>query len=237
MVKYMELKNRAKVIFETGFDIAFRSKLISVPVIGSYMDVIYTESIQAIKDTAFQHSLEKLDEEKIDKEYLNSLEFLNLLVRTFKMVLDEIETNKVIYFSKLIKNSLESSEDDRKYTFDYIKIVHELSIDQMYILQEIYIQQKDLYKIKEEHPEYYELTLVERHTDWENLPKILYEKYGIVEEDLNFLLKRTESTGLIHEINGSYFDYPGGTYIMNESLRKFMDSLNIVVIENDNLIE
>jgi len=86
MVKYMELKNRAKVIFETGFDIAFRSKLISVPVIGSYMDVIYTESIQAIKDTAFQHSLEKLDEEKIDKEYLNSLEFLNLLVRTFKMV-------------------------------------------------------------------------------------------------------------------------------------------------------
>ena len=116
----MELKNRAKVIFETGFNIAFRSKLISVPVIGSYMDVVYTESIQAIKDTAFQHSLEKLDEEKIDKEYLNSLEFLNLLVRTFKMVLDEIETNKVIYFSKLIKNSLESSEEDRKYNFDYI---------------------------------------------------------------------------------------------------------------------
>lgn len=63
----MELKNRAKVIFETGFNIAFRLKLISVPVIGSYMDVVYTESIQAIKDTSFQHSLEKLDEEKIDK--------------------------------------------------------------------------------------------------------------------------------------------------------------------------
>lgn len=63
----MELKNRAKVIFETGFNIAFRLKLISVPVIGSYMDVVYTESIQAIKDTSFQHSLEKLDEEKLIK--------------------------------------------------------------------------------------------------------------------------------------------------------------------------
>lgn len=67
MVKYMELKNRAKVIFETGFNIAFRLKLISVPVIGSYMDVVYTESIQAIKDTSFQHSLEKLDEKKLIK--------------------------------------------------------------------------------------------------------------------------------------------------------------------------
>lgn len=233
----MEFKDYAKIIFDTGFNIASRSKLISVPILGNYMDIVYTESVQAIKDISFQNSLEKLDEEKIDKEYLNSLEFYNLLVHTFKLTLDEIERDKVIYYSKLIKNSLESSKQDRKYTFDYIKIVHELSIDQMYLLQEIYIQQKDLYKIKEEHPEYYELTLVERHTDWENLPKILYEKYGIVEDDLNFLLKRTESTGLIHEINGSYFDYPGGTYIMNESLRKFMDSLNIVVIENDDLIQ
>lgn len=237
MVKYMELKNRAKVIFETGFNIAFRLKLISVPVIGSYMDVVYTESIQAIKDTSFQHSLEKLDEEKIDKEYLNSLEFLNLLVRTFKMDLDEIETNKVIYFSKLIKNSLESSEEDRKYNFDYIQIVHDLSIDQMHLLHEIYIQQKDLYKIRDKHPECSVLNLVEKCTNWENLPKILNDKYGIENDDLIFLLKRTESTGLIQEITGTYMNYEGGTYMMNETLRKFIDSLDIVVIENDNLIE
>lgn len=233
----MELKNRAKVIFDTSFNIAFRSKLISVPVIGSYMDVVYTESIQAIKDIAFQHSLEKLDEEKVDKDYLNSLEFLNLLVRTFEMVLNEIETDKVIYYSKLIKNSLESDEEDRRYTFDYINIVHELSIDQMRLLHEIYIQQKNLYKIREEHPEYSVLNLVEKCTDWEKLPQILNDKYGIEKDDLAFLLKRTESTGLIYEITGTYLDYEGGTYIMNETLRKFMDSLDIVVIENDNLIE
>lgn len=107
----------------------------------------------------------------------------------------------------------------------------------MYLLKEIYIQQKDLDKIKEEHPEYSMLNLVEKCTEWFNLPKILKNNYNIENDDLNFLLKRTESTGLIHEITGSYLDYEGGTYMMNETLRKFMDSLDIVVIEKDNFLE
>ena len=232
----MELKD-AKYIFDAGFNIALRSKMVTIPIFGSYMDVVYTESMQAIKEMAFRNSLEELDEKKIDKEYLNSLEFLNLLVLTYKMALDEIELDKIIFFSKLIKNSLESSDEERKYNFDYIKIVHELSIDQMHLLHEIYIQQKDLYKFREESPEYNELNLVHECTDWKNLPKILNDKYGIDENDLNFLLKRTESTGLIREITGTYLEYDGGTYIMNETLRKFMDKLDNIVIKNDNLIE
>lgn len=232
----MEFKD-AKYIFDAGFNIALRSAILSVPIIGSYMDVGYTESIQAIKEKIFINSLEELDEKKVDKAYLNSLEFLNLLVRTYKMALDEIEMDKIIFFSKLIKNSLESSEEERKYDFDYIKIVHELSIDQMHLLHEIYIQQKDLYKFREEYPDYTELNLVHECTDWKNLPKILNDKYMIDEDDLNFLLKRTESTGLIREITGTYLNYDGGTYIMNETLRKFMDRLDIVVMKNDKLIE
>lgn len=232
----MEFKD-AKYIFDAGFNIALRSAILSVPIIGSYMDVGYTESIQAIKEKIFINSLEELDEKKVDKAYLNSLEFLNLLVRTYKMALDEIEMDKIIFFSKLIKNSLESSEEERKYDFDYIKIVHELSIDQMHLLHEIYIQQKDLYKFREEYPDYTELNLVHECTDWKNLPKILNDKYGLDENDLNFLLKRTESTGLIREITGTYLNYDGGTYIMNETLRKFMDRLDIVVMKNDKLIE
>lgn len=233
----MELKEYAKDVFDVGFNTALRFKIISIPIVGNYIDVAYTESIQTIRERILKNSIEELDEKKIDKEYLNSLEFLNLLVLTYKMALDEIELDKIIFFSKLIKNSLESSEEERKYNFDYIKIVHELSIDQMHLLHEIYIQQKDLYKFREESPEYNELNLVHECTDWKNLPNILHDKYGIDENDLNFLLKRTESTGLIREITGSYIGYDGGTYIMNETLRKFMDRLDIVVSEKDNLIE
>lgn len=227
----MELKEYAKDVFDVGFNTALRFKIISIPIVGNYIDVAYTESIQTIRERILKNSIEELDEKKIDKEYLNSLEFLNLLVLTYKMALDEIELDKIIFFSKLIKNSLESSEEERKYNFDYIKIVHELSIDQMHLLHEIYIQQKDLYKFREESTEYNELNLVHECTDWKNLPKILNDKYGIDENDLNFLLKRTESTGLIREITGSYIGYDGGTYIMNETLRKFMYRLDIVVSE------
>ncbi len=220
----MELKNRAKVIFDTGFNIAFRSKLVSVPVIGSYMDVVYTESIQAIKETAFQNSIEKLDEEKVDKEYLNSLEFFNLLVKTFKLTLDEIETDKVIYFSKLIKDSLESDELGRKYNFDYIKTISELSVDQMCILKVLYVQQKDIVSYSGDNFGNVILT----KTDYKNISKILEDKYSITNDEFEFLAKRTEATGLIHEI--LYLDDDGNmgyVYAINSTLIKLMEKLNI----------
>lgn len=220
----MELKNRAKVIFDTGFNIAFRSKLVSVPVIGSYMDVVYTESIQAIKETAFQNSIEKLDEEKVDKEYLNSLEFFNLLVKTFKLTLDEIETDKVIYFSKLIKDSLESDELGRKYNFDYIKTISELSVDQMGILKVLYVQQKDIVSYSGDNFGNVILT----KTDYKNISKILEDKYSITNDEFEFLAKRTEATGLIHEI--LYLDDDGNmgyVYAINSTLIKLMEKLNI----------
>ena len=220
----MELKNRAKVIFDTGFNIAFRSKLVSVPVIGSYMDVVYTESIQAIKETAFQNSIEKLDEEKVDKEYLNSLEFFNLLVKTFKLTLDEIETDKVIYFSKLIKDSLESDEFGRKYNFDYIKTISELSVDQMGILKVLYVQQKDIVSYSGDNFGNVILT----KTDYKNISKILEDKYSITNDEFEFLAKRTEATGLIHEI--LYLDDDGNmgyVYAINSTLIKLMEKLNI----------
>lgn len=224
MEVYMELKNRAKVIFDTGFNIAFRSKLVSVPVIGSYMDVVYTESIQAIKETAFQNSIEKLDEEKVDKEYLNSLEFFNLLVKTFKLTLDEIETDKVIYFSKLIKDSLESDELGRKYNFDYIKTISELSVDQMGILKVLYVQQKDIVSYSGDNFGNVILT----KTDYKNISKILEDKYSITNDEFEFLAKRTEATGLIHEI--LYLDDDGNmgyVYAINSTLIKLMEKLNI----------
>ena len=61
----MELKDCAEIVFDIGFNIALRSKFVSVPLIGNYMDVVYTESMQGIRDVAFQNALEELDEKKL----------------------------------------------------------------------------------------------------------------------------------------------------------------------------
>ena len=138
--------------------------------------------------------------------------------------MDEIETDKVIYFSKLIKDSLESDELGRKYNFDYIKTISELSVDQMCILKVLYVQQKDIVSYSGDNFGNVILT----KTDYKNISKILEDKYSITNDEFEFLAKRTEATGLIHEI--LYLDDDGNmgyVYAINSTLIKLMEKLNI----------
>ena len=224
----MNLKDYTKEVLETGFNTAVRLKISNMPVIGISADVIYTETIQMIKNIEMARTLENLDYRKVDKEYLEGLEFHNFLVKTYRCMIDDINGDKAQFFSKLIKNSLESTEDERRYNFDYVKIISELSIEQMFILKEMFNQQKGLFELQKRNPEYNELELVIQYTDWNNFSKIIFDKYGIESEDLKFLLKRIESTGLIHEISGTYMSYAGGTYKINYSLKKLFDKLEIL---------
>lgn len=216
----MDLKDYAEKALETGFNTAVRLKISNMPVIGPSADIIYTATIQMIKEIELNKTLEDLDYKKVDKEYLESLEFHNFLVKTYELMIDDINLDKARFFSKIIKNSLESTEDERRYNFDYVKIISELSTEQMYILKEMFYQQKGLFELQKQNPEYNELELVIQHGDWDNLSEIVFNKYGIESEDLKFLLKRIESTGLIHEITGTYMNYGGGTYKINYSLKK-----------------
>ena len=224
----MDLKDYIKNILEIGFSTAVRLKIANMPVIGPSADVIYTETIQSIKDIELNKTLENLDYTKVDKEYLEGLEFHNFLVKTYEYMINDINREKAKFFSKLIKDSLESSEKERRYNFDYVKIISELSTEQMLILKEMFNQQKGLFQLQKINPKYNDLELVIQHTDWNNFSKIIFDKYGIESEDLKFLLKRIESTGLIYEITGTYMSYAGGTYKINYSLKKFLDKLDML---------
>ena len=124
----------------------------------------------------------------------------------------------------MIKNSLDSSEKDRRYNFEYINLVSELSVEQMHILLELYNQQKEIYKIQKEYQDIGLFEIVYTRTNWRNLPQILENTYEIELEDVDFLLKRIESTGLIKETFGSSLDY-GSVYIITPNLIKFFDKL------------
>lgn len=224
----MLLKDYIEKFLKTGFNTAVRLKLSNIPIIGTSADVLYTETIQMMKDIELNRILENLDYTKVDKEYLDSLEFHNFLVKTYGYMINDICSDKAQFFSKLIKNSLESTKEERRYNFDYVKIVSELSIEQMFILKELFNQQKGLFELQKRNSEYNELELVIQHTNWNNFSKIIFDRYGIESEDLKFLLKRIESTGLIHEITGTYMSYEGGIYKINYSLKKLFDKLEIL---------
>ena len=63
-------------------------------------------------------------------------------------MINDINREKAKFFSKLIKDSLESSEKERRYNFDYVKIISELSTEQMLILKEMFNQQKGLFQLQ-----------------------------------------------------------------------------------------
>lgn len=223
----MKIKKYICPLFDSAFNIATRLKLANTPIIGTSLDVIYTESVQSVKDIMINQTIEDLDYSKVDKDFLYSSEFSELLMKALEIAFNEINKEKLIFYSKLIKNSLESSPTERRYNLDYIKVICDLSIEQMYILNEIYKQQKNIFEIQEENPDLNDLQLVKECTDWENLSSIIKTNYDIDYDDFQFLLKRIESTGLIHEVIGAFWDYEGGIYIITPTLIKIFEKLEI----------
>lgn len=139
----MSLKNEIVQVFDTSATIGLRLFLVNAPIIGPSLDVIATEVFEARKDNFINNTLDKLDKNKIDIKYLKSIEFKNILIRTVEIVIKEIYEEKIEFYSNIIKNSLESSSEDRRYNFDYVQAFSELSIEQLYILIELYEIQKE----------------------------------------------------------------------------------------------
>ena len=94
----------------------------------------------------------------------------------------------------------------------------------MCILKELYVQQKDIVSYSGDNFGNVILT----KTDYKNISKILEDNYSITNDEFEFLAKRTEATGLIHEI--LYLDDDGNmgyVYAINTTLIKLMEKLNI----------
>ena len=211
-------------VVDLFLNISNRLILANIPIIGTSMDVIYTEVTQFRNDLFIKEILNDLNFSKIDKEFLYGLEFRNIFIRTWKIVMSEIYEDKIIYYSKLIKDTLESDEIGRRYNFDYIKTISELSVEQMCILKELYVQQMDIVSYSGDNFGNVILT----KTDYKNIYKILEDNYSITNDEFEFLAKRTEATGLIHEI--LYLDDDcnmGYVYAINTTLIKLMEKLNI----------
>ena len=93
----MKIKKYIYPLFDSAFNIATRLKLANTPIIGTSLDVIYTESVQSVKDIMINQTIEDLDYSKVDKDFLYSSEFSELLMKT------------AIYRKKLTSESLEAA--------------------------------------------------------------------------------------------------------------------------------
>lgn len=199
-----------------------RTMISLIPYIGSPMDVFISSEGQKIVQKRFEILIQKLqiemeviEEKMIDPKYLESEEFFDIMVTAFESTSRTREEEKIVLYAKILKNSVIINERDIEPE-EYLKIIQELTLQELVVAKEIYNQQS-----KEDPESEDSILLWARKMGWDNLPEIL----SIHSEDLSFLLKRIEKTGLITEITGTYWDYAGGTYVITNAFRKIMEYL------------
>lgn len=195
--------------------------LIGIPEMSPYISIMGTEFAQRIIKLNNEF-LNEIDRSQINKKDCNSPEFMKLVKKAVKYTCNDMNDEKIRYYVKILKDSLISTEEGRKYNYDYMDILGKISIQELYILKEFYLQQKDIsLPIKEQ--------IEERNGLREEyvLEPSKLEKYGIKEEEIPFSCKRLESTGLISEITGTFINYTGGSYYITPNLKDLMKKLDI----------
>lgn len=89
-----------------------RAAIQAIPQLGGSLDTLIFAKAQKIKEARFmtlidelRKDLSKINEEMIDKKYLESEEFLSIVEKIFREVINEADEQKRIYLKNAIKSS------------------------------------------------------------------------------------------------------------------------------------
>lgn len=220
------ISNTKDKIENYSTDIALQNTILSIPG-GPAIDVLIREigsriSQQRIAETvcAIQLELDRLDAMKIDREYVISEEFYDLVIRIFyQSVKDRVYEKKVIFAKILAKSLLIENKEMRENNEDFVNLLEDLSIQDLTLLKHIYDQQQDMSPRTNPAEGTYNELLTVLSSGWEKLQSI--NNLDAVEFQIS-LLKLSRS-GFIKEITGSYVGYLGGTYIITPMLKKLVN--------------
>lgn len=206
-----------------------RAGLNLIPYIGSSLDILLTSKGQSFvirRIEEFIHQLQtelsELQDNQVNKDYLETEEGFDLIVKAFSSAARTRQQEKLKLYARIIKSTLNES---KKYEEDepemFLKIVEELSVKEMRVA-------KCLYELKE----------ANKYDPEENIPKDkedgtgndawkLSKQYPEFDNDeLISTFVRLERTGLIKEVVGTYMGYTGGTYLINPPFKRFMDFID-----------
>ncbi len=187
-----------------------RTLINGIPYVGGSLDVIFAYKGRKIIQERLnvllgdlKSEMEKVKETQIDKDYLESEEYFDLLITALGKATKTRRKKKIALFAKILKNAVLVDKDKvHNKPEDYLSTITELTEDELLLAKTIYQYQAD-----------------KPHVDG------AADGYTGGKEEV-FLLKRIERTGLISEITGGYMDYAGGDYIITETFKKIMNFID-----------
>lgn len=216
------LEKISKAIDFYSDNIPLRTLVASIPYVGGGLDVVFSTQGQinvqrrlTLLLTQLQTEYRALDERMVDKDFVKSEEFFDLLVKVLEASARTRHDEKIRLYAKILRNSTIWDYHIRYNPEDYVNVLSELSIQELNLARIIYSSQGSVPQNKDEE----DITWAKR-CGWDHIIE------SVQADDAKFLLKRLERTGLISEVVGTILGYHGGVYIITDTFRKMMEFLN-----------
>jgi hypothetical protein len=187
-------------------NVELRNAINQIPGIGNILDYILVNLGQGFQQRRLMQTIQDLHEEMtqineamIDKPFLTTEEFYDILRKTIESCLRTRHNNKIRLYCKILAGSvIVDNRTERNSVQDFLSFISELSPTDLKVGMEIYKQQKNMpEKFDVESDENTELKFIVNN-GWHNIRNIC----GLVEADLNISLYKLLRAGLIKEIVG-----------------------------------
>ena len=200
-----------------------RIAISEIPIIGSPLDIFLTTKAQKIINdrimslfSELKEEMSTLEDRMVDKDYIDSEEFIELFIKTIEASTKTRNKEKIKLYAKLLKGAIKF-QDRKKYSpEEYLQVLSELTIKELEVAKAIYRQQR-----QERRKDENELEWALRY-GWEELEK---ECPSIPEEDFRFIFLRLRKSGLIQDLQNSYFYSKKVVFVISDVFRKIMKYL------------
>ena len=199
-----------------------RAAVAMVPYLGSAIDALITTRGAALTQRRIETLLEELrvaaehlDDKKVNRDFLASEEFDDLMMRAFRSASETRDRDKIRLYAAILIGaaSAELADVDPE---SILAAIAELSPLEITVARELYRQQHGQLSLDASGPDRdLELSEVNERAKDARWP-------ARAVPNLSYHLKRIERTGLIAEITGTYWDYTGGAYRTTSTFRRLM---------------
>lgn len=198
-----------------------RAVISSIPWIGSPLDLVLSSEGQKIVQARVMQMLKDLEREMggmqesmVDKRYLGSEEFFDLILKAIEAAARTREREKIRIYARVLKGAVTIQDREGTSPEEYLAILSELTLREIQMARVVYEQSERAPKTG---------TLLSKRE--KRIAQLSKRCPSIPRDDLQFILLRLQRSGLMYEMVGTYAGYTGGTYIITQVFHKLMDYL------------
>ena len=196
----------------------------SIPVLGEAIDTALTYRHRKFAQQRMRYLLAgleadvaRLGEQGINKQFLESEEFHDLLVSALHSAAETRHREKIRLNARILSGAIDAghSPTSADGAEAYLDVIRDLSFTDLVVLRAIIAQQRFPPSVDDDNA-----LIWATSRGWDRLESELASVGG---NDLEYRLHRLERAGCIKEITGSYLDYTGGTYTLTGVARQLAE--------------